>query len=448
MYKLQFTLKQHTPLIHFQHEQDGATLRATEVKPKLDRFIYYKWLQAENGNEEAIFKKYGHLTVSFCESQIQEEIKKYDLLNPEKKREYLKSFNWALDYKLRIEAGEKLLDFGSIEKKYTDRNGRERQEKFPNFFGLMGDTNAQSKAFVSYNRIKCTLVSTYGKLVTHLKTCLMEFFLKHNFGNRQSKGFGAFLPENINDEIINVNTQYLKYWFDVQITTPRDIYTYTEDRSQKFKEQFELFRIIELMYAVLRNGLNQNRGQDSVYIKSLLFLYAKSKGIQWEKKRIKEVFFPEYLKQQINAHKNAEALTYQSQETRLMRDVFGLASESQWYTYNNDTVIKTSSAIERFKSPLLIKPIHLEGNKYRITFEVIDKPTGFFDSSFTINSKNKRNTFDISTPKNFDYDDFFHFAFTQDITKLAEYKNLGSRNSKDVALLKDIFQQVKSNANW
>lgn len=39
MYQLKFTLKQHTPIIHFQHDQDGATLRTSEVKPKLDRFI-------------------------------------------------------------------------------------------------------------------------------------------------------------------------------------------------------------------------------------------------------------------------------------------------------------------------------------------------------------------------------------------------------------------------
>ncbi|HEC99336.1 MAG TPA: hypothetical protein ENN18_03005 [Proteobacteria bacterium] len=32
-------LKQHTPIIHFQHDQKGATLRATELKPKLDRYI-------------------------------------------------------------------------------------------------------------------------------------------------------------------------------------------------------------------------------------------------------------------------------------------------------------------------------------------------------------------------------------------------------------------------
>src|SRR3990167_6963021 len=38
-FKVEFTLKQHTPIIHFQSEQSGATLRATELKPKLDKFI-------------------------------------------------------------------------------------------------------------------------------------------------------------------------------------------------------------------------------------------------------------------------------------------------------------------------------------------------------------------------------------------------------------------------
>lgn len=39
-FQITFTLKQHTPIIHFQHDQEGATLRASEVKPKLDRFLY------------------------------------------------------------------------------------------------------------------------------------------------------------------------------------------------------------------------------------------------------------------------------------------------------------------------------------------------------------------------------------------------------------------------
>ena len=38
-FKVEFTLKQHTPIIHFQSDQVGATLRATELKPKFDRFL-------------------------------------------------------------------------------------------------------------------------------------------------------------------------------------------------------------------------------------------------------------------------------------------------------------------------------------------------------------------------------------------------------------------------
>ena len=34
-----FQLRQHTPMIHFQSSEAGVCLRATEVKPKFDRFL-------------------------------------------------------------------------------------------------------------------------------------------------------------------------------------------------------------------------------------------------------------------------------------------------------------------------------------------------------------------------------------------------------------------------
>ena len=40
--KMELNLAAQTPMIHFQHGEDGATLRASEVKPKLDRFILKK----------------------------------------------------------------------------------------------------------------------------------------------------------------------------------------------------------------------------------------------------------------------------------------------------------------------------------------------------------------------------------------------------------------------
>lgn len=40
--KCVYSLEQETPLIHFQYDQAGACLRASEVKPQLDRFIIMK----------------------------------------------------------------------------------------------------------------------------------------------------------------------------------------------------------------------------------------------------------------------------------------------------------------------------------------------------------------------------------------------------------------------
>lgn len=48
MNKLVIKLKQHTPLIHFQWEQEEVTLRATEVKPLLDKYIIDKIQKDEN----------------------------------------------------------------------------------------------------------------------------------------------------------------------------------------------------------------------------------------------------------------------------------------------------------------------------------------------------------------------------------------------------------------
>ncbi|MCL5027632.1 MAG: hypothetical protein M1480_01295 [Bacteroidetes bacterium] len=39
-YKLTFKLKQHMPYIHFQHNHLGATLRASDLKPRIDKYLY------------------------------------------------------------------------------------------------------------------------------------------------------------------------------------------------------------------------------------------------------------------------------------------------------------------------------------------------------------------------------------------------------------------------
>ena len=45
--KIEVQLTQYTPLLHFQGQQEGACLRASEVKPALDNFIT-AWLKKIN----------------------------------------------------------------------------------------------------------------------------------------------------------------------------------------------------------------------------------------------------------------------------------------------------------------------------------------------------------------------------------------------------------------
>lgn len=41
-YSRVFYLEQVTPMIHFQAKEEGAILRASEVKPRLDKYIVKK----------------------------------------------------------------------------------------------------------------------------------------------------------------------------------------------------------------------------------------------------------------------------------------------------------------------------------------------------------------------------------------------------------------------
>ena len=91
MYKLEIKLKQHTPLIHFQYDQEGATLRASEVKPKLDKFILTR-----------LGKEHGYAAD-----------KAYDA-----GKEIAKQYGWlvgkgdhpALDYKVSIESSKRVME--------------------------------------------------------------------------------------------------------------------------------------------------------------------------------------------------------------------------------------------------------------------------------------------------------------------------------------------------
>jgi hypothetical protein len=151
-FKLEFTLKQHTPIIHFQSEQSGATLRATELKPKLDRFLI------------EMFEK------------NQTDYKDFLISGKEK----------ALDYKVTIEAK------GKIEK------------TLPNSFlffsnNVIKEESLKTKMLKAHS-IKIEFFSFKTELIEQIDACIDDFLLTTNFGARSSKGYGGFSRKNDNLE--------------------------------------------------------------------------------------------------------------------------------------------------------------------------------------------------------------------------------------------------------
>lgn len=190
MHTLTVKLKQHTPLIHFQHDQDGATLRASEVKPKLDKFILNQLTSEERKQGEG--------------------------------EGWIKSKNgksW-LDYKMKIEAREprdvSMTVLEEIDKKTQSQKrddiGRPlyKTQNYPDNMNslIMGNMGGRIREdvlnFVMFGNVSLTLIFNCERLLTIVKNEVFNFFFVTNFGNRTSKGFGSFMAFSINDEICEI----------------------------------------------------------------------------------------------------------------------------------------------------------------------------------------------------------------------------------------------------
>ena len=137
MHKLEIKLNPPTPLIHFQHDQKGATLRASEVKPRLDKFILGKLTPEKR-----------------CQGEREGWIKS-------------KNGKTWLDYKMKIES-----------------NGRHEFDE-----RIVGDR----KKTIKYDNTKIILYYRKDNLNKQLLERLCPFFVVNNFGLRQSKGVWLIL---------------------------------------------------------------------------------------------------------------------------------------------------------------------------------------------------------------------------------------------------------------
>lgn len=456
-YKLTIHLKQHTPIIHFQHGQEGATLRATELKPKLDEFL--------------ILKRRSHSNLD-----IQEK--------------------GALNYKVKI------LHLGSLSELPKDRRGN---FKLPMYFGNTGkrknDEAYKEPLFYQSaddNDIKLEFFSFKQGIINLIKDHIAEFFATTNFGMRQSKGYGSFYLSKSDSLFMDPSRFQAKYICSFNI---------------KSNNWLQVFSKVELFYKFLRSGINDARTHHynhkqseffrkktirSAYCKPVIFSYAMNRmKRQWDKKSIKEtVFVNDYYKREarrndinaierfFNPAKTPEVIyepgfknqlssfsdskgplgyseNFTEEPKLLLRDLFGISSEQDWGAYSAKLAKvhvpkdENSIEIERMKSPLLFKILKDENlgiyNIFIIANEVDSRVLGEkMEISFTSKKDPEGNylndldrKLELAFPEKFEWKDFFEFLKTgYDLENEFLYKGRDG-NQKIYQAIKSIVDQIQ-----
>lgn len=428
MYKLEIKLKQHTPLIHFQHDQDGATLRASEVKPKLDKYI---------------IKHAFHDNFDECK----EFLVGY---NPQKRDDSIKTLKgkWnsgvrALNYKMKIISSGDLEEYmlaSYIKEEYLNELNRNSisaisntpffaQEKqngqiIKNINPLAEWNKIEKKGIIEKKEVTVTILSN-TKIVETLSKHIQPYFVATNFGTRQSKGFGCFFPTEIK---LNDNSIHL---VDIDVIMKQH-FKFVYKKSLPNSNLAELLSTINNDYRLIKSGRTRP------YAKSKLMLYAESldPNIGWDKKYIKEYTNDSFEtengdKYVLKCRDDHKKDCYSNKDSyRYFRALLGLAEQFEFLLVNpplgqskNKMIVKVKNAdIQRYQSPLLFKvfdnTIYLVGNE--VAPEMLNKPFDFL-VNFQKDSGYKDEPVDesgepIRTPQDFSLRSFISFAM-QDNTK-------------------------------
>lgn len=320
MKTLKVTLKQHTPLIHFQHDQYGATLRASEVKPKLDKYII-------NHRFNKDFARY----------------KPFLKVQPTDGENTPRDGKYALDYKMSIIPFEKKevslrINGPNEDHKYTTQD-------FPMLLSNMGgkDRKDELTNLLLHNHVILTILTSNDELYEILKEVIPVFFANTNFGQRSSKGFGSFTTFSINEDRIKWNPS-LYY----EEGCPLMIFKFSS--SDEKEKQKLIFDVLDFYWKCLKAGINYKNG----YIKSYLYYYLNnliSPARTWEKRSIKSTF---------GLGKPSPNISPNNNQAIFARALLGCPDK---YLYGSNEVVvehytnNEEQKIVRIPTPIYFKPV-------------------------------------------------------------------------------------------
>lgn len=366
----EYKLVQHTPLIHFQHSEPHACLRATEVKPKLDRFLIEQ-LEKDDRFGDGRWKKW------FVGDGSQQSFDYMMRITPNSER---------VDRTQSIENG--------IERAIARAEHRPPNASFheihKNYFGNMASGNniqdTIRKTFKESLFYKDGLTLTIRCFIPELLTFIDEhirgFFMMHNFGTRQRKGFGSFT--------VDINTQpNAPKGFDLVGKYCPNAYYCKLDGNVNADALLDAVWVIS---AFLRSGFNRGEGN---YVRGFVFRY-----FQREKNPLAND--KAFVKQQVLRNVYNEATRGEhlhpygnNVRYRYVRGLLGTNENSRFCRAPNahtpvyDIYTHSAEGIERFPSPLLFKPIG------KFVFILPQKmPDKIFGSEFYILKKKQEEEYD------------------------------------------------------
>ena len=412
---LKILLKQHTPLIHFQYKEHEATLRASEVKPKLDKYIVE---QTGGGSYETVKK------------QVKDA-------NPDwfidKKGIY------SLRYKMSIEPADTPLA-KDIEGYFGYKQSKKgyRPNPAPMFFGNMqsNDDSKRSylkKGFSISNNLLLIIICKNQELFNLIIRHIYTFFIETNFGTRQSKGYGSF----------SIDFEEWKRFLALKGIYENPVISYPYFTVHGDHEV--LFTEMEWFYKAIRSGINDCFGKEQFYMKSLMFAYAKANKEQWEKKTIKSIFYDYLSKKKNFAEKvyegeiqkhpqNNDNLTFTSanEGEYLFKDCLGLSTVEQWkkpyfdedeelkydgyFTLNKESD-QTEDPIQRMKSPILLKPVREGNESYKVYVIYSELPKRYLGAGFFVGINCCEDEFLLNIYPHFSIKKYFDFLFKKDYKK-------------------------------
>ena len=394
--KLEFQLKAQTPMIHFQARQTGATLRATEVKPKLDKFLLGK-LGAEAKDE-----RYQNIFLPASDG----------------------SAPTALKYKLRIFCTEPPLmvhiNDGSMDRnnKYEFFYGNQNRSRDDLILGIESNPTVSVLCFIPALR---ELIAGY----------IEEFFLAFNFGTMQGKGFGGFLPVSAESS--------------ARIAAARALHARSGGRvyAMTFREGTSPLYMLNAaahFYKLMKSGYNNSRSSE--YEKSFIYTYMarpENGGYRSEKAFMKERgISPDY-----HPHHERDNVP-SSGEFRYLRAVLGTTENISYLTgekrqnprtgqmqdvRTNIKIASDGHQVKRVPSPIFFKVVQ---NHVLIT--ALPVPEAVFGKAYRFRGNG---TGSLITPDVFNADDFLsrYVQHYNAVLKNTQMMRSGQRTNPNLAAL-------------